>query len=74
MRQIGFGLASVILVAAFCASGSPAVIAQQPARSAALLVGAARVDITPPAPEGNKIRDRLYTSAIVNRIVVIFIP
>jgi neutral ceramidase len=57
-------LAAVTL--SFTLSWDGAAIAiHRPAQAATLRVGAARVDITPPAPPGNTIRDRLYASAIV---------
>jgi hypothetical protein len=64
MRAIRFGRWTAILVGAVCASAMPAMTAQS-TQGGGLRVGAARIDITPPAPEGNKIRDRLYASAIV---------
>ena len=63
--RIGRSLCAGALLLAFVSNGSPAAMAQQTAPAGGLRVGAARVDITPPAPEGNKIRDRLYANAIV---------
>jgi neutral ceramidase len=67
MRGIQFAseLSVAALLMAFLSTGSSVVMAQQAAAGGGLRVGAARVDITPPAPEGNKIRDRLYATAIV---------
>jgi neutral ceramidase len=50
-----------LLAAGLLSSPVPARAGQTPS----LRVGAARVDITPPPPEGNRIRDRLYVSVIV---------
>lgn len=59
-----FRSAATCAVVALLVAGLEADAQAQPA-AGALRVGAARVDITPPPPEGNRIRDRLYVSAIV---------
>jgi hypothetical protein len=65
MKAIGYGAVGIaILLGTFEMAGVTAAPAQ-PVQAVGLRVGAARIDITPPAPEGNKIRDRLYASAIV---------
>ena len=63
--SLGRSLSVSALLLACLSNGSPAVMAQQTAPAGGLRVGAARVDITPPAPEGNRIRDRLFANAIV---------
>lgn len=55
---------ALALVFGVCVSAAPAVTGQA-AQAADLRVGAARVDITQPPPEGSRLRDRLYASAIV---------
>ena len=55
-------IAALAIVVGACLNGT---LSGQPAQDGRLRVGAARVDITPAPPEGNKIRDRLYASAIV---------
>ena len=57
-------VALLALWSGVCLNGAPTVSGQT-APDAGLRVGAARIDITPPPPEGNTIRDRLYASAIV---------
>jgi neutral ceramidase len=57
-------VAALAFLSGAALSGAP-VLSGQAAQDVRLRVGAARIDITPPAPEGNKIRDRLYASAIV---------
>jgi neutral ceramidase len=64
VQQLASVGAAVLLWGAYSGS-SPVVVAGQTRQGGGLRVGAARVDITPPAPDGNRIRDRLYASAIV---------
>ncbi len=63
MRVIG-RIGAAVLAVVLCLNGAPPV-AGQAAQGGGLRVGAARIDITPAPPEGNRIRDRLYAGAIV---------
>ena len=57
-------LAAIALCSGVGLTSGP-MVSRQGGPSGGLRVGAARIEITPPAPEGNTIRDRLYASAIV---------
>jgi neutral ceramidase len=61
LRFVLCSAAFVLLAVGLSSSQVEAQAGQAPS----LRVGAARVDITPPPPEGNRVRDRLYVSAIV---------
>jgi hypothetical protein len=65
MRRAQFigRIGAAAFIAGLCLSAAPAV--GQTPQSGGLRVGAARIDITPAPPAGNRIRDRLHANAIV---------
>lgn len=57
-------LRAIVFVVVLLAGATAPSLRAQAGQAPTLRVGAARVDITPPPPEGNTIRDRLYANAI----------